>query len=189
MHDLTLGDPTQKEILKSLAVTEQLLVRASERASGKAGAAEIWALPDLGLPHNIRRIHGGFFTGALYRWDSSVPIVPVDATVNVCSVSVYRLSRPFSDKTEFDRRIAEAIQATRTRSSYIWNFHSGNHFVTYAQSTGHTEASDYLILHSSASEYKRQNNGLYPVPDSWFMHGLQTVHDPQTGRFMLIDPF
>lgn len=185
MHDLTLGDSTQGVILKDLAVTERLLARASGRASGGQGEAEIWALPDLGLPHNVRRIHGGFFTGALYQWTSRVPIAPIDATVNVCSVSLFRLREPLEGLTQFNRRIAEAIELTRDRSSYVWNFHSGNHFITYARAlSGDIGEGHYLVLHSSASEFKRQVNGLYPTPGNWYMHGVKTVEDLETGRHL-----
>ena len=105
MRDLTLQDTTQISILRHLMLTEQLLARAASKASGSEQSAEIWAMSDLGLPNNISRIHGGFFTGAFYRWQTSVPIVPVDATVNCCGVSVFRINREINSQEEFDRLI------------------------------------------------------------------------------------
>ena len=51
----------------------------------------IYAMPDLGIAQNGTRMLGGFYTGSCYSWDSDVPFIPVDATVNVCGTAVYRL--------------------------------------------------------------------------------------------------
>ena len=186
MHNLTLGDATQTRIGQFLKVTERLLAAAATKASGRHQDAEIWTLPDLGLPNNVTRIYGGFFTGALYQWRSDTPIVPIDTTVNSCAISVFKLMRPFASRQDFVTRIQRAIERTEEHTSYAWNFDSGNHFVTYGRVSGSKDVLDghYLVLHSSASEYKKQDNGLYPVPGNWFMHGVKAVQMPDSTRFL-----
>ena len=186
MRDLTIRDATQQVIYNHLAVTERLLARAASHASTTKQNAQIWAMPDLGFPNNVRRIHGGFFTGAVYNWTSSTPIVPIDATVNVCSVSVYRLRHGFADADAFGRQITNAIHFVRDTSHFLWNFNSGNHFVTYAiaSSNGGNDVEHYLVLHSSASEFKAQPYGLYPVAGNWYSNEIKTVYDDSTGRYL-----
>ena len=132
MINLTIDDPTQKAILEHLVTTEELLAEAATRASGKDQAAQVWAMPDLGLPRNVGRIHGGFYTGALYQWETSTPIVPVDATVNCCGVSVFRVDIDIDTREDFLDLIVAAITRSSS-SSYNWNFATGNHFVIYGE--------------------------------------------------------
>lgn len=184
MRDLTIRDSTQEAILTHLKSTEELLAKAASKASGRTQDAEIWALPDLGLPHNVRRMHGGFFTGALYTWSTSVPLVPIDATVNVCGISCYKLRRPFESEAEFTAAITNAKQKT-TKSSYEWNFAVGNHFIICVECTepGVLGAGQYLLLHSSAAEFKNHFNGLYPSPGNWYADDIETVEQPG-GRYL-----
>jgi hypothetical protein len=177
MKTLTHPDQTQSSLLPYLQETENLLAQAATAVSGKAGAAEIVAMPDLGLPHNVRRIHGGFLTGAYYSWQSSVPLVPVDATVNVCGVSVYQLERPLSGEQEFLQRVGKAKEAMAATTPYVWNYDSGNHFVTLAEvrEPGQLPEGQYLVLHASTAEFKRQFNGLYPSPGNWYSQDIQVT--------------
>ena len=64
----------------------------------------IYAMPDLGIAQNGTRMLGGFYTGSCYSWDSDVPFIPVDATVNVCGTAVYRLKQKITPQ-EFQRRL------------------------------------------------------------------------------------
>jgi hypothetical protein len=177
MKNLSLNDPTQKSIFEHIQITEQLLSKAATCASKRQKEAEIITLPDLGMPHNVRRVHGGFFTGAMYKWESDVPIFPVDSTMNVDTVSVYRTNTPISSKKDFIQKVEQAIV---NKGSYDWNFDAGNHFVTYGSVTGstHLENGNYLVLHGSASEFKNQYNGLYPFEKNWYSSEVKTVwHD------------
>lgn len=186
MKNLTLNDPTQSTLLKHLKVTEELLARAASFASGSDQCAEIYAMPDLGLPHNVTRIQGGFYTGALYTWETKVPIVPVDATVNACGASVFRLEHCVQDQTHFNELIQNAIAVTETRSSYVWNFASGNHFILYGESKGSPVLPDgyYAVLHSGAAEFKNQHNGLYPDENNWFFDSIKTLEDSSNNRYI-----
>src|SRR5262249_26269092 len=145
-------------------------------------------MPDLGMPNNVGRMHGGFFTGALYRWISRVPIVPIDATVNVCGVSVFRVTKPITSRADFDQRILRAIERSRSgKATYCWNFDSGNHFIIYGRvrESDLLPSADYLVLHSSAGEFKRQHNGLYPVAANWYSDSIKVVIDDEaSGRYL-----
>ncbi|MEV6404213.1 hypothetical protein AB0M58_14860 [Streptomyces bobili] len=186
MRTLTAPDATQSEILTQLTVTEALLSRAATRISGRARDAEIVPMPDLGLPHNVRRIHGGFFTGAYYSWESDVPMVPVDATVNLCGVSVFRTSADFCDAAEFSRCVAAAKAKLGKESRYVWNFARGNHFIILAEvrrDGGLLPPGRYLVLHASSAEFKDQYNGLYPTADNWYADAIRH-EEGEDGRYL-----
>lgn len=163
-------DQTQEELLPFLAVTERLLVEACGEA-GECGGAEIIALPDLGMPHNAARIHGGFLTGAFYTWECSTPFVPVDATVNLCGVAVFRLDGESGVIHDFAGAVERAKGAWAERTPYLWNFTTGNHFVILACDA---HGQHYLILHASPAEFKANYPGLYPNDGSWFAHSVRT---------------
>lgn len=186
MVDLTLHDSTQVAVLKEMRVTERLLRGAGRPRSDGGGQTQIYALPDLGLAHNATRMLGGFFTGALYCWDSDEPFIPVDATVNIDTVSVYRIREIFRSKRDFIEAIGRARNAIKERSSYLWNFDVGNHFITCAGTADgkQDDGSQYLVLHASAAEFKNQCNGLYPVDDVWYRSEIQVVEDQATGRYL-----
>ena len=88
--------------------TTGIIARVATKLSGVKKYAEITAMPDLGIDHNCTRMLGGFFTGARYVWDSTVPFVPVvnsldsapefTFTVNFppCSFTVLSLLSTFS---------------------------------------------------------------------------------------------
>ena len=83
-------DTTQTVLLPYLAKTEELLDELV-RLHDPYGWAKVIPCNDLGFPNNIMRIAGGFLTGAYYNWSCTVPIVPVDATINTCTSSVFKL--------------------------------------------------------------------------------------------------
>ena len=93
MINLTINDSTQKNILQHLEVTETLLGNVASKLSNCDKRATIYSMPDLGIAQNGTRMLGGFYTGACYTWDSDVPFIPVDATVNVCGTAVYKLNK------------------------------------------------------------------------------------------------
>lgn len=185
MRTLELADSTQKEILLQLEITEKLLAAAATSVSGRECFAEIVPMPDLGLPHNVLRIRGGFFTGAYYRWDSSTPFIPIDATVNVCGVALFRTSAAFRTYDEFQARIAFVRSVWEEKTTYAWNYANGNHFIIYGQASGDgiLPAGNYLVLHASAAEFKAQYNGLYPAQGNWYHNDIQVFHG-EDGRYL-----
>lgn len=186
MKDFTNSDATHIELKRHLAITEQLLALAASEESGCEQEAELWLMPDLGLPHSVSRMIDGFYTGAVYRWQTRVPIVPVGATVNVCSVAVFRTHCDVTSATEFTQRIERANRRAERNSSYHWNFDSGNHFITYGEVElgQQVPPGRYLVLHSSACEFKTQDNGLYPTEGNWFYSKIRRVDQPKGCRFL-----
>ena len=154
-------DSTQREILRHLETTERLLAAAASKVSGRDRDAEIVPMPDLGLPHNIRRIHGGFFTGAYYSWESDVPMVPVDSTVNLCGVALYKISAEFGSDEEFQARVEWARSVWETRTGYVWNYAKGNHFIIYGElaEDGFVPRGRYLALHGPRRNSRPSTTG------------------------------
>lgn len=182
MINNTLNDPTQKMILPHLKITEELLSRVATKLSGKKMGAEITAMPDLGIAHNCTRMRGGFFTGARYMWNSNVPFVPVDSTVNVCGTAVFKLKSEISIQ-EFLERV-ETVLADKTK--YMWNYTNGNHFISLCCSNGEygTESGYYMVTHASANEFKNGPQGLYPNSDVWYYDAIQTEYLEGTSRYL-----
>jgi len=185
MRTLMSPDNTQRAILPHLQRTENMLSAASSAESGRSEHAEIVALPDLGLPHNVRRMHGGFYTGAFYGWSGDVPIVPVDATVNVCGVSVFRTTMDPSDLPGFLREVGRARTRMEQETAYSWNWNTGNHFATLTEvrEPGALPEGRYLVLHASTAEFKKQYNGLYPEPRNWYADHVKTIWG-ENGRYL-----
>ena len=182
MINYTLNDPTQQMLLPHLEITEELLSRVATKLSGQKMYAEITAMPDLGIAHNCTRMMGGFFTGACYEWNSTVPFIPIDATVNVCGTAVCKLSNEISVKEFLDR--VETVLADRTR--YTWNYTNGNHFISLCCSNGEysTEPGYYMVVHASANEFKNGPKGLYPNSDVWYYDAIQTEYLDGTSRYL-----
>lgn len=173
IYNLTLNDRTQKKVLRELETTRKLISKVATKLSSTQKTCDIYAMSDLGIAHNVIRMRGGFFTGAVYKWEQSdVPFIPVDATINVCGTALYKISSDISI-TEFKERCEKALADT---SKYDWNFARGNHFISLC----HLENDEnrigmkkgyYMLVHASACEYKEQ---LYPVIGNWYYKSILT---------------
>lgn len=208
MINLTISDKTQQQILRHLEETEKLLSKVASKLSRKEKSAKIYAMPDLGIAQNVTRMLGGFYTGACYTWDSDVPFIPVDATVNVCGTAVYKLKQTISNRDFVERLNAimnnhdtyvDFIQTCLPKdvqksidahdaSKFYWNYNKGNHFVILASSDGShgLEAGQYMIVHASAIEFKKDNlqYGLYPVKGNWFCNDIRTEWADDRKRYL-----
>lgn len=182
MKNLTLYDQTQQMLMQHLLVTEKLLEKTATKLSKRKMWAEITAMPDLGIAHNCTRMMGGFFTGACYRWETDVPFVPIDATVNVCGTAVFKLKSSIGIQ-EFLGRCEEILTDT---TRYTWNYKRGNHFISLCKSNGEygLEAGYYMVVHASANEYKNGPNGLYPNPNVWYYNDIKTEYLEGTKRYL-----
>ena len=76
-------------------------------------------MPDLGIAQNGTRMFGGFYTGAFYSWNSDIPFVPVDTTVNVCGTTVYKLSQNITTY-EFKKRLDSVMKNRETYLKYAY---------------------------------------------------------------------
>ena len=153
IYDKTLGDRTQKIVLRELEVTERLLSKVATKLSTTQKTCDIYAMSDLGIAHNVTRMRGGFFTGAAYVWEQPDTLfIPVDTTVNVCGTALYKINSDMNI-TEFRKRCEKALA---DKSRYDWNFTNGNHFISlcYSENNMGMQEGYYMLVHASACEYK-----------------------------------
>lgn len=164
-----IGDRTQETLLGYLKKTEELLNSVVKRYDKRkeSGAVIIPSL-DLGYPNNIMRLAGGFATGMLVDWECGTPIIPIDATVNVCTSSVFRINPSeelLKDFESFRKRLERVFYLASENFGYSFSFLSGNHFLMLAQDE---KGEYYLVMHSSVKEMKESYFGLYPTESNWF---------------------
>lgn len=161
-------DETQKVLEQYLSNTEMLM---NELLSSEfSGSARIRVTTDLGFPHDVIRIAGGFATGAHVSWDSTRPFVPVDTCVNVCTASFFEITLDILNL--FTDEYLSNVKKRLSQGIYVSNFHRGNHFISYIRSRVNGKL--YLLLHSSANEFKDNFNGLYPVKGNWYFDKIKT---------------
>ena len=181
MIDKTLRDETQIAILPHLRLTEALVANAIKKETGKDSDVCITAMPDLGFANNSIRMKGGFFTGMYLEWNSIIPFVPIDATVNSCGVSIFLLNKKI---TSLD--LEERINIARKKSNllgYNWNFERGNHFISLCQID---EEKYCVVMHASADEYKKSlpKCSLYPIPSVWYYRDIKTEFSSDRKRYL-----
>jgi hypothetical protein len=190
-----LNDDTQKVLLPYIRKTKDIFEHAIKKYDSSTASNGIMTIErsgvmvfpslDLGFPNNVQRLAGGFATGMLVMWKCGTSIVPVDATVNVCSSSVFEINdfNTDMDDKEFTDYI-EKIMLTATKDEgYSFSFDSGNHFLMIAQDINNKKL--YLVLHSSANEFKNSYMGLYPVENNWYSNSIRTYPSPMTsGRYI-----
>ena len=161
------GDAVQPFLLGHLRSTEQLFLSAL-RELDSAATCRISAAADLCIPHDVIRIAGGFATGCLVQWTSNVPVIPVDTTVNIDTSSIFWLDREPELTAEDFTNLQVKVE---DESSYEWNFHKGNHFISICRRR--SDGRPALVIHSNEKEFKYQFNGLMPVPGNWFMEDVR----------------
>jgi hypothetical protein len=182
MDTILHGDHAQRFLIPHLRRTEQLF-RAALHEFDSGANCQIIPAADLCFPHDVIRIAGGFATGCLVDWTCTVPIIPIDTTVNIDTTSVFWLSEDIADQISSDTflRLRSLIEQD---SSYEWNFHKGNHFISF---TVHRESGrPALVIHSNEKEFKYQFNGLMPVPGNWYMDSVRVFrHGPTYLRLLV----
>ena len=207
--NFSLNDETQKEIIKHLEETSNLLNIVGTKLSETQKESKIYAMPDLGIAQNGTRMLGGFYTGAFYSWNSDIPFVPVDTTVNVCGTTVYKLSQNITTD-EFKKRLDSVMKNRETYLTYAythlpaeildsidlekedkfyWNYNVGNHFAILGEQpeeNAELPKGQYMIVHASAIELKKDNlkYGLYPVENNWYYDDIKTVYNKEKNRYL-----
>ena len=159
-------DETRLAILPHLEKTAQLIAGVLKQLNKRDCACKITPLEDLGIPNNVTRMQGGFYTGCLVEWESDIPFVPVDTTVNACGVSVFELDKNVSVQ-EFINGVNKAKQVF----DKTWNFDNGNHFISLCRDK---LGANYLVIHASDNTYKYGKIGLYPYNEPWYESQIQT---------------
>lgn len=165
---LSIHDTTQEIISSKLAYTEYMLNMVLKKLGAKSAFAHITALEDLGFANNIDRMKGGFYTGINVGWNSEIPFIPVDTTVNSCGVSVFKLTTKI-ELSSFRERI-ETINELLSANGINNNYNRGNHFIAICEDL---QGCQYLILHASDNKYKFGKNGLYPREDTWYFNDIK----------------
>ena len=180
MPSVEVPDESYTVLERYASRTEELLLGALRQFDSEARCTIRQSL-DLGLPHNVVRLAGGFPTGLVVQWSCSTPFVPVDTTVNACTVSVFRLAdsafRGISTLGGLEARM-QHLESLKT--PYQLNFRRGNHFISVCQES--KSGAGFLVLHSSAAEFKNGASGLYPSPDAWYAPRIQTY--ASEGRYL-----
>lgn len=175
-------DTTQSILLPYLSKTEELLDKLV-RMHDPNGWAKIIPCNDLGFPNNIMRIAGGFLTGAYYNWSCAVPIVPVDATINTCTSSVFELKgfdAAAMDNESF-KTIVRKVCTRAMETGYAFSFESGNHFLMISKDDS---GNYYLVLHCSAKQAKESCFGLYPSERVWYKNKIKTLYSDDQTRYI-----
>lgn len=170
-------DNTQTLLVNYLADTENILNDLLEKEP-YLGHAKIIPNLDLGFPHDVIRLAGGFATGACVLWESKIPFVPVDICMNACTVSIYELNDEALDF--FCEKRFHVLLEHLAQSSYKANFHRGNHFISLLEDL--VNGTHYLMMHSSAAEFETLYNGLYPVEGNYIYDNTK-VYDSR-GRYV-----
>ena len=186
-----LDDNTQRVLLGFIKETEEQLtdvVKKYDRIIINSSQEELsgaWIYPslDLGFPNNVTRLAGGFATGMLVTWRCGTPIVPIDATVNVCSSSVFCLPDSYDISKSSEEFVTEIEQIVNkaAKTGNHFSFDTGNHFLMIAQSKNNNKK--YLVLHSSAKEFKDSYVGLYPSLEgqyNWYSGKYRISPSPKT---------
>lgn len=169
--EILLNDDTQRILLPYLHETKILFDKALKKHDPSPSSyCQIFPSLDLGMPNNVQRLAGGFATGMLVTWQCGLDIVPIDATVNVCTSSVFKLNHFDLDLLNHTEVLIKFLKLCFDEASsekgYSFSFTSGNHFLIIAQDA---QTQDYyLVLHSSANELKNSYMGLYPVEGNWY---------------------
>lgn len=180
-----LNDRTQQILLPYTQETERLFTKAIKKHDqSKNSYCHIIPSLDLGFPNNVQRLAGGFATGMLVTWHCGLDMVPVDATVNICTSSVYKLDRidqQWITKPEtFYDMIKEYSQIASDEKGYSFSFTTGNHFLLLAKDPSSNEY--YIVMHSSANELKHSYMGLYPVEGNWYSDKVKHI-EGKNGRY------
>ena len=127
---------------------------------------------DIGVPYDVDRLAGGFPTGVYVEWECSVPIIPVDTTVNCCSASVFKMSKSLNlDKFYYN---LTNLNKTWDKSCYQMNFDRGNHFILLCKDL---DEIPYLVMHSTAKEFTKGYNGLYPIKGNWYYDKIRVYEE------------
>jgi len=170
---------TQKILLPYLQETENLLNQVVHKYD-KEGFAQIIPSFDLGMPNNIQRLGGGFATGSVILWNCGTPIIPIDATVNVCSSSIYEINCDISSK--LTSNFFKELLLKANQEGFVYNFESSNHFIIFGKNEKNNKY--YLVLHSSAKEFKYNTIGLYPHKNSWYSNNIKTIYNNSKDRYL-----
>lgn len=162
-------DNTQIKLNSFISET-QYIAEKSLRLIDKNAWFKIIPSLDMGIPYDVDRLAGGFPTGVFVEWSCNIPIVPIDTTVNCCTSSVFSLSYNF-DEELFKNNLLKLNDKWKY-STYLLNFDHGNHFISLCSNNNRER---FLVMHSTAKEFTKGYNGLYPIKGNWYYDKIKTA--------------
>lgn len=173
-----LDDSTQRVLLPYVRTTQLLLSKAIKLYDHN-GSANIIPSFDLGFTYNTARLAGGFTTGMIVNWNSSIPFVPIDMTIKECSGSVISIS---ADSTDFFSLDQIKISLKKMwKKGFRFNFSSGNHFIALYKNAHNNY---YLVLHSGDDGYRNDQYGIYPSLRVWYRDKIKTITNESGHRYL-----
>lgn len=168
----------QRNLIKELETTERILTNIATSISGREMRAEICVLPDVNNTETIP--NQMFFNGTLAYWDTDVPFIPIEKTMNVSGISIYRLNN-FIHPLQFMERVGKALRNKR----YNWNYSARNQLIALMSANGKEclQNGQYLILNMPINEYQQRNmpDGVI-TQENWFYDKIKTKTDLITGK-------
>ena len=90
-----------RKLVDFLTETEEIITEALQLIDSNS-YFKITPSHDLGMPYDVDRLSGGFPNGVYAHWGCKEQIIPVDATVNVCTASIFELENASSDNIFLD---------------------------------------------------------------------------------------
>lgn len=162
-------DNTQKKLNAYISETQYIAEKVLRTIDKNAWFKIIPAI-DIGIPYDVDRLAGGFPTGIFVEWSCKIPIIPIDTTVNCCTASVFSLSSNCDDEL-FKNNLLKLNEKWKN-SSYLLNFDRGNHFISLCSND---RGNRFLVMHSTAKEFTRGYNGLYPIKDNWYYDKIKVI--------------
>lgn len=168
----------QRKIIKELEITERMLTNIATHISNREMKAEICVLPDVNDSEDIS--DQMFFNGTLAYWDTDIPFIPIEPTMNVSGISIYRLNN-FMHPLQFMERIGKALRNTK----YNWNYSARDQLIALMSASGKEclQKGQYLLLSMPINEYqqKHMEDGII-TPGNWFYDKIKTKIDIVTGK-------
>ncbi|SJZ52896.1 hypothetical protein [Porphyromonas cangingivalis] len=159
-------------LIPFIAKTQELLEHTLKSIDFNA-ECRITPAVDLGFPHDVIRIAGGFPTGAFVEWKCNTPFIPIDTTVNIDTSSIFYLDDDITDS--IDENTFSDLRGKIENSSYVFNFHKGNHFISFGHSV--EKNCPVLVIHSNEKEFKYQFNGLMPAKENWYADDINIYQE------------
>jgi len=157
---------TYNNLSKYFNVTNELIIDVL-RLYDVSAQSQIINTTELGFPNDVIRLAGGFGIGHYIHWDASIPFIPIDTTVNVCTTSLFTLSNNIEKK--ITPKLIQNIQEQILLRGFYPNFDRGNHFIIYAKSRMSNKY--FLILHSDA--YKSGYESMSPEAENWYYKDIK----------------
>ncbi len=165
-----MDDYARITLTKHINTTNNLLKKTLHIFDSNANSEIIGTL-ELGYPNDVIRLAGGFAIGLMVKWEASIPFIPVDTTVNVCTTTICEIDHNLIN--DFNLHLIKNISEKISCSSFSFNFYRGNHFISLLK--GENNDKYYIILHSDA--YRKGYDSISPLKGNWYFDDIKVYED------------